>query len=100
MVTLTITVPESMGALIEAQVASGQFGDASGYLQFLIQREQEQAGGSAGGKATPPGVPDGKGGQESGDHTAPLIHGLPGASASWEQTQAELLRRFRHSGGR
>jgi Arc/MetJ-type ribon-helix-helix transcriptional regulator len=94
MITLTITVPDSMGAFIEGQAASGGFGDASSYVQFLIRREQEQAVAGA----APAAVSDGKAQEEQGgsDPGAPV----PPEAGSWQQTQSELLRRFRQTGGR
>ena len=42
MIRKTISMPDEMGAWIEARVKSGQYGNDSEYLRDLVRRDQER----------------------------------------------------------
>lgn len=41
MATMNISLPESMKAFVESQVATGQFANASDYIRDIIRERQE-----------------------------------------------------------
>jgi antitoxin ParD1/3/4 len=43
MATLNISLPDSMRAFVDSEVASGDYGTASAYMQQLIRRDKRRA---------------------------------------------------------
>ncbi len=43
MIRKTISMPDEMGAWIEARVKSGQYGNDSEYMRDLVRRDQERS---------------------------------------------------------
>jgi len=44
---LTISIPEQMGAYVEAQINSGRYGNVSEYFRDLVRRDQDRAAANA-----------------------------------------------------
>jgi antitoxin ParD1/3/4 len=43
MATLNVSLPDSMRAFVDSEVASGDYGTASAYVQQLIRRDKRRA---------------------------------------------------------
>jgi len=43
MATMNVSLPDAMKSWVEAQAASGRYGNASDYVRALIRRDQERS---------------------------------------------------------